>query len=80
MNVSDAPIDCDYYLWGRYKEKRYPENVETLVMHNCSPLKAEINFCFQHDTKAATFMLDPPSMTLHPNEKQVQLHHLRSSQ
>ncbi|KAJ8272065.1 hypothetical protein COCON_G00109240 [Conger conger] len=54
----------------RYKEGTYPENMEKLVMHNCSQLDTEVHFCFQHDTKATTFLLDPPSMTLKPNEKQ----------
>ncbi|KAL6479129.1 hypothetical protein MHYP_G00125620 [Metynnis hypsauchen] len=53
----------------RYKERKYPENTETLVMHNNSPMEAEVHFCFQHDTKATTFLLDPPSMILKPNEK-----------
>ncbi|XP_035275425.1 hydrocephalus-inducing protein homolog [Anguilla anguilla] len=54
----------------RYKEGTYPENMEKFVMHNCSQLDAEVHFCFQHDTKATTFLLDPPAMTLKPNEKQ----------
>ncbi|XP_015224105.2 hydrocephalus-inducing protein homolog isoform X3 [Lepisosteus oculatus] len=54
----------------RYKERKYPENTEKLIVHNNSPLDAEVFFCFQHDTKATTFLLDPPSMTLRPNEKQ----------
>ncbi|KAG7468631.1 hypothetical protein MATL_G00145140 [Megalops atlanticus] len=54
----------------RYKEGTYPENMERLMVHNCSPLDAEVHFCFQHDTKATTFLLDPPTMTLKPNQKQ----------
>ncbi|XP_072551301.1 hydrocephalus-inducing protein homolog [Salminus brasiliensis] len=53
----------------RYKEKKYPENTERLVIHNNSPMEAEVHFCFQQDTKATTFFLDPPSMVLKPNEK-----------
>ncbi|XP_041964608.1 hydrocephalus-inducing protein homolog isoform X2 [Alosa sapidissima] len=53
----------------RYKERKYPENMERLVMHNNSPMEAEIHFCFQHDTKATTYLLDPPTMTLKPKEK-----------
>lgn len=59
------------YLCHRYKERKYPENMERLVIHNNSPLDAEIHFCFQHDTKATTYLLDPPNMTLKPNERQV---------
>ncbi|XP_062403912.1 hydrocephalus-inducing protein homolog [Sardina pilchardus] len=53
----------------RYKERKYPENMERLVMYNNSPMEAEIDFCFQHDTKATTYLLDPPAMTLKPREK-----------
>ncbi|KAI4885088.1 hypothetical protein NFI96_023140 [Prochilodus magdalenae] len=53
----------------RYKERKYPENTERLIMHNNSPMEAEVHFCFQHDTKATTFLLDPPSMILKPKEK-----------
>lgn len=44
--------------------------MERLVIHNNSPLDAEIHFFFQHDTKAATYQLDPPNMTLKPIERQ----------
>ncbi|XP_035521672.1 hydrocephalus-inducing protein homolog [Morone saxatilis] len=54
----------------RYKENRYPENTERLVIHNNSGLKAEVQFNFQHDTQATTYLLDPPAMTLNPNQKQ----------
>ncbi|XP_043935458.1 hydrocephalus-inducing protein homolog [Protopterus annectens] len=53
----------------RYKEGKYPENMEKLQIVNKSPMDAEISFCFQYDQKAATFLLDPPGMTLKPNEK-----------
>ncbi|XP_028313928.1 hydrocephalus-inducing protein homolog [Gouania willdenowi] len=53
----------------RYKESQYPENSEKLVIHNNSHLEAEVEFCFQHDTKASTYLLDPPTMTLKPNEE-----------
>lgn len=55
----------------RYKENRYPENTERLVIHNNSGLEAEIQFRFQHDTQATTYLLDPPTMTLKPDQKQV---------
>ncbi|XP_035498051.2 hydrocephalus-inducing protein homolog isoform X1 [Scophthalmus maximus] len=54
----------------RYKENRYPENRETLVIHNNSGLEAEVQFTFQHDKQATTFILDPPTMTLKPDQKQ----------
>ncbi|KAI1889973.1 hypothetical protein AGOR_G00168420 [Albula goreensis] len=72
-------IDSGVYEYGpllcrksrdRYKEGTYPENMEKFIIHNCSPLDSEVHFCFQHDTKAATFLLDPPTITLKPNEKQ----------
>ncbi|XP_075327326.1 hydrocephalus-inducing protein homolog [Odontesthes bonariensis] len=54
----------------RYKENRYPENTERLVVHNNSNLEAEVQFCFQHDTQASTYLLDPPTMTLKPDQKE----------
>ncbi|XP_030613884.1 hydrocephalus-inducing protein homolog isoform X2 [Archocentrus centrarchus] len=54
----------------RYKENRYPENSEKLVIHNNSNLEAEVQFSFQHDTQATTYLLDPPAMHLRPNQKQ----------
>ncbi|KAG7253646.1 hypothetical protein CRUP_001409, partial [Coryphaenoides rupestris] len=53
-----------------YKERKFPENTETLVIHNSSALEAEVSFCFQHDNSAKTFFLDPPAMTLQPDQKQ----------
>ncbi|XP_069113582.1 hydrocephalus-inducing protein homolog isoform X2 [Argopecten irradians] len=55
----------------RYKEGRYPENMEKLVINNTSPLEADISFCFQHDSKGETFLLDPPNMTLKPGDTQT---------
>ncbi|XP_071313817.1 hydrocephalus-inducing protein homolog isoform X2 [Trachinotus anak] len=54
----------------RYKENRYPENAQRLVIHNKSELEAEVQFHFQHDTQATTYLLDPPAMTLKPDQKQ----------
>ncbi|XP_059190373.1 hydrocephalus-inducing protein homolog [Centropristis striata] len=54
----------------RYKENRYPENTERLVIHNNSGLEAEVQFRFQHDSQATTYLLDPPTMTLKPDQKQ----------
>ncbi|KAG7229797.1 hypothetical protein INR49_012446 [Caranx melampygus] len=54
----------------RYKESRYPENTERLVIHNNSGLEAEVQFRFQEDTQATTYLLDPPTMTLKPDQKQ----------
>ncbi|KAG2469946.1 HYDIN protein, partial [Polypterus senegalus] len=55
----------------RYKEGRYPENMEKFTVHNNSSLTADVLFCLHQDTKATTFLLDPPSMSLKPDEKQV---------
>ena len=55
----------------RYKESRYPENTERLVIQNTSGLEVEVQFSFQHDTQAATYLLHPPTMTLKPDQKQV---------
>ncbi|XP_067276661.1 hydrocephalus-inducing protein homolog isoform X2 [Pseudorasbora parva] len=73
-------IQSDLYEFGpllcgktrdRFKEGKYPENMEKFVIHNNSKMKAEINFCFEHDAKAITFLLDPPNMTLEANERKV---------
>lgn len=55
----------------RYKNNGYVENTEKLVIHNDSGLETEVQFHFQYDTQASTYLLDPPSMTLQPDEKQV---------
>ncbi|XP_031731518.1 hydrocephalus-inducing protein homolog isoform X1 [Anarrhichthys ocellatus] len=54
----------------RYKENRYPENTEQLVIHNNSGLEAEVQFHFLHDSQATTYLLEPPTMTLKPDQKQ----------
>ncbi|KAM7396206.1 hypothetical protein PAMP_019263 [Pampus punctatissimus] len=61
------PSICKDY---KYKENRYPENTEKLVIKNNSGLEAEVQFCFQHDTQATTYLLDPPTMTLKPDQRQ----------
>ncbi|OXB57221.1 hypothetical protein ASZ78_016396 [Callipepla squamata] len=53
-----------------YKALPYPGNYEKITILNITPLEAEVRFFFEHDLKADTFILDPPSMTLKPNEKQ----------
>ncbi|XP_066494024.1 hydrocephalus-inducing protein-like [Tiliqua scincoides] len=55
----------------KYKATRYPNHFEKLTIYNTSPLDADVHFCFQHDFKAVTYLLDPPTMTLKPNEHQV---------
>lgn len=54
-----------------YKEGKYPENMEKIKIHNTSPLEADISFCFLTDSKADTFLLDPPAMQLKPGESRV---------
>uniref|UniRef100_G1MRN0 HYDIN axonemal central pair apparatus protein n=1 Tax=Meleagris gallopavo TaxID=9103 RepID=G1MRN0_MELGA len=53
-----------------YKALPFPSNCEKITILNITPLEAEMHFFFEHDLKADTFILDPPSMTLKPNEKQ----------
>lgn len=55
----------------RYKALHYPSNCEKITILNVTPLEAEVHFSFERDLKADTFLLDPPSMRLKPNEKQV---------
>ena len=54
----------------RYKEGRYPENMERINIINTSPFDSEVSFCYQHDANATTFLLDPPTMKLKPGESQ----------
>ncbi|NXL46323.1 HYDIN protein, partial [Podilymbus podiceps] len=53
-----------------YKALPYPSNCEKITILNITPLEAEVHFSFERDLKADTFLLDPPSMRLKPNEKQ----------
>ncbi|KAF1661855.1 hypothetical protein FQA23_0006661, partial [Aptenodytes patagonicus] len=53
-----------------YKALHYPSNYEKITILNVTPLEAEVHFSFERDLKADTFLLDPPSMRLKPNEKQ----------
>ena len=58
-------------MYFRYKEGKYPENMEKFMMCNSSPLDADVSFCFLNDSKADTYLLDPPTMFLKPSEQQV---------
>ncbi|KAJ7406687.1 hypothetical protein WISP_132183 [Willisornis vidua] len=53
-----------------YKAQNCPGNCEKITILNNSPMEAEVHFSFENDGKAETFLLDPPSMMLKPNEKQ----------
>ncbi|XP_077612463.1 hydrocephalus-inducing protein homolog [Crocuta crocuta] len=55
----------------KYKSSLFPGNMETLTILNNSPMVAEVFFCFQNDVKANTYFLEPISMILKPNEKQM---------
>ncbi|CAJ1057505.1 hydrocephalus-inducing protein homolog isoform X2 [Xyrichtys novacula] len=54
----------------RYKENRYPENTVRIEILNNYGLEAEVQFSFQHDTQATTYLLDPPTTTLKPGQIQ----------
>ncbi|KAM9374294.1 hydrocephalus-inducing protein homolog [Phaethornis superciliosus] len=54
----------------RYKALDYPSNCERLTILNISPMEARVQFSFEYDQKADTFILDPPNMRLKPKEKQ----------
>ncbi|XP_078400892.1 hydrocephalus-inducing protein homolog [Cetorhinus maximus] len=55
----------------RYKEGQHPENREIIRIVNTSPMVADVSFCFQHDVKAVTYLVDPPTMTLEAYQKKV---------
>lgn len=58
----------------RYKEGRYPENMDTLTISNNSMMEAQVDFFFRYDDNATTFLLDPPNMSLQPGESKVHVH------
>lgn len=55
----------------RYRAQNCPGNSENINIINNSPTDVEVQFFFENDEEAETFLLDPPSMTLKPEEKQV---------
>ena len=75
FNLSNQIFEFGPLLAGknreRYREGRYPENMEILCMSNTSPMKAEIMFSYLNDGNATTFLLEPTSMSLLPGENQV---------
>ncbi|XP_013405663.1 hydrocephalus-inducing protein [Lingula anatina] len=54
----------------KIKEGKFPEHMEKMTIMNTSPLDADISFCYYNDSKAETFLLDPPTMLLKPGESQ----------
>ena len=72
-DVLDAIENFTYLPSRRYKEGRYPENMEKFNIVNTSPFESEVSFCFQNDANATTYLLDPPNMKLKPGEAQVRL-------
>ena len=65
-----GPLHCGKTR-ERYKEGRYPENMETVTVSNICMMETSVSFYFQHDHNATTFLLDPPDMTLQPGESKV---------
>lgn len=55
----------------RYREGRYPENMERICISNTSPMDAEITFAYLNDANATTFLLEPSAAYLKPGENQV---------
>ena len=43
-NLSTSEV---YHVKSRYKEGRYPENMERFNIVNTSPFESEVSFCFQ---------------------------------
>eukprot|EP00079_Xenopus_tropicalis_P024447 XP_012817094.1 PREDICTED: hydrocephalus-inducing protein homolog isoform X1 [Xenopus tropicalis] len=72
--LNNGTYDFGPLLCGKTREKykacQFPENMEKILICNKSPVDSEITFCFQHDVKAVSFILDPPTMHLKPNQKQ----------
>lgn len=55
----------------RYKDCKYPENMDTLQINNTSLDTIEAEFYFQKDHNGTTFLLDPPTMTLEAGQTEV---------
>ncbi|XP_015258081.1 PREDICTED: hydrocephalus-inducing protein homolog [Cyprinodon variegatus] len=55
----------------KYKKIQFSENSQRLVIHNNCALEAEVQFSFQHDTQATTYLFDPPTMKLKPGQQEV---------
>ena len=55
----------------RYREGRYPENMEVFSIANVSMMAVDVSFCFQYDHNATTFLLEPASTSLEPGESKV---------
>ncbi|XP_032925461.1 hydrocephalus-inducing protein-like [Catharus ustulatus] len=54
----------------RYKVQNCPGNSENITILNNSPMDVEVQFSFENYGKADTFLLNPPRMSLKPEEKQ----------
>lgn len=55
----------------RYREGRYPENMEKICICNSSPMHAEVSFAYLNDSNATTFLMEPSNMSLEPGASQV---------
>lgn len=66
--VSSAAFSSFVY---RYKAQNCVGNSEKITILNTSPMDTEVQFFLENDEKTETFLLDPPSITLKPKEKQV---------
>lgn len=55
----------------RYKEGRYPENLESLTISNTSFMNVEVSFFFHKDCNGSTYLLNPRSMRLEPGQSRV---------
>ena len=65
-----GPLHCSKPR-DRYREGRYPENMERITISNPGQMTSDVSFCFQKDVNASTFLYEPPSMTLQTGESQV---------
>ena len=45
---------------------------------NTSAIVCNATFCFEHDTNATTFLLEPPGMILQPGQTKVSHHTVTS--
>lgn len=71
MTEAMVPSATSSPFVDRSKALCHPSNYEKITILNVTPLEAEVHFSFERDLRAETFLLEPPSMKLKPNEKQV---------
>lgn len=67
----DTNSTLPWFRAYRYKDGRYPENMESLTISNTSMMDSEVSFFFHKDANGTTYLLDPSSMKLESGQSRV---------